>query len=149
MNLPIVFFLKKKKNTVWAIWVYLNFQTHFRNSLISAVKSAGILRGTASNSQVSLWHSATLVLYALTVGTGCVACSSLSGNTVLMFPVPKPYTAFAESVLEYLILFGGLNSTVLLIPFSDCSLQIYINTTDFYIDFEPSNHRDNSKEFFF
>lgn len=80
---------------------------------------------------------------------GCVRRSSLSGNTVLMFPVPKPYIAFAESVLEYLILLEGLNSTVLLIHFSDCSLQIYINTTDFYIDLEPSNHRDNSKEFFF
>lgn len=113
VNLPIVFFFFKKK-TVWALWVYLNFQTHFRDSLISAVKSAGILRGTASNSQVSLWHSATLaVLYALTVDTGWVACSSLSGNTVLMFPVHKPHTAFAESVLEYSILLGGLNSTIL------------------------------------
>lgn len=72
VNLPIVFFFFKKK-TVWALRVYLNFQTHFRNTLISAVKSAGILRGTASNSQVSLWHSATLaVLYALTMDTECV-----------------------------------------------------------------------------
>lgn len=113
------------------------------------MKSAGILRDTASNSRVSLWQSATLaVLYALTVDTGWVAWSSLSGNTVLMFPVHKPYIAFAESVLEYSILLGDLNSTILLIPFSDSSLQTYINTIDFYIDLEPSNHRDNSKEFF-